>query len=279
MISTHEFQQLRELIYTHTGISLSDHKHILVCSRLAKRLRHYGMTRYSDYYAYLTNDDHDGSELREMINAITTNKTDFFREAHHFNFLTNYVFPAYKSKVRGVREGRELRIWSAGASTGEEAYTLAMTVLEAFSLPFSREIKLLATDIDTNVLNHAAKGIYTAEQANKIPERLLHRYFHKGKDAHEGKVMAKPELKSLIAFRHLNLQETPWPMQRRFDVIFCRNVIIYFDKPTQARIISRFCQSLKPNGYLMLGHSESLHGLNAKFSHVGHSIYQYHGSL
>ena len=274
-ITNSEFHQLCKLIYTHTGIYLSEHKRALLCSRLGKRLRHYRMTQYGEYYAYLVEHDHDGHELHEMINAITTNKTDFYREEHHFNFLSNFVFPAYKKEKKELREKRLLRIWSAGTSTGEEAYTLAITVMQAFPPPFCNGVKILATDIDTNVLGLAEAGIYTVEQADKIPQPLLHNYFFKGIGPNARYVKVKEELKSLIAFRHLNLQDRLWPMRNLFDVIFCRNVIIYFDKPTQEQIVSRFSKALRPNGYLMLGHSESLHGLDTGFSHVGHSIYQY----
>ena len=272
-ITDEEFHQLRNFIHESTGIALSEHKRMLVCSRLAKRLRHYGLTRYTDYYKLLTQEDPEGHELLEMINAITTNKTEFFRERHHFQFLTEHVFPAIKQAAsRG--DSRRIRIWSAGTSTGEEAHSLAMITLESFPSGCGWDIKILATDIDTNVINHAKRGIYTSEQASRIDESLLHRYFLKGNGEFEGYVCARPELKALLRFRHLNLLEQPWPMRGPFDVILFRNVIIYFDKPTQHMLIACMAQMLKHGGYLMLGHSESIHGISEGFNCIGHSTYQ-----
>ncbi|GAB4510837.1 MAG: protein-glutamate O-methyltransferase CheR [Sulfuricaulis sp.] len=273
-ISDAEFQQLREFIHAHTGIALSEHKKALVCSRLSKRLRHHGLQHYSDYYVLLVENDPEGMELMAMINSITTNKTDFFREPHHFHFLTEQVFPAYKQNPN--RE-RPLRMWSAASSTGEEAYSLAMTALEAMPSFNEQDIRILATDIDTDVLSRAASGVYSRTQAKQIPEALLRRYFLRGQGAHAGEVMAKPLLKSLIQFHWLNLQEDPWPMHEKFDVIFCRNVLIYFDKPTQQKLFQRMAGALKKDGYLMLGHSEAMHGWNNIFRPVGHSIYQCRG--
>jgi len=274
-ISDAEFQQLREFIYTHTGIALSDHKRALVYARLGRRLRHYGLESFADYYQLLTEQDTDGQELVEMINCITTNKTDFFREPHHFKFLTDRVLP--EIQARGANGGRRLRLWSAGTATGEEAYTLAMTVREAFPLAEVWDIRILATDIDTRVLGHAERGEYTEEQAERIPQALLQRYFFHGEGENAGQVQAKPKLKEIIRFRRLNLMDDPWPMHGLFDAIFCRNVIIYFDRPTQRRLIERFTQMLRPGGYLMLGHSESLVDGGGKLRHMSQSVYQYQG--
>lgn len=273
-ITDTEFLQLREFIHTHTGIALSEHKRALVCSRLAKRLRYHGLQHYTEYYALLTQADPEGQELVAMINSITTNKTDFLREPHHFRFLAEEIFPAYR---HNPNRQRPMRLWSAAASTGEEAYSLAMTALECLPSFNEQEIRILATDIDTDVLARAESGIYTLAQAKHIPVSLLHRYFLKGQGVHEEEVMAKPVLKALIQFHRLNLQDEPWPMQALFDVILCRNVLIYFDKPTQQKLFQRLGSALKKNGYLMLGHSEAMHGLGDLFRPVGHSIYQYRG--
>ena len=275
-ITDEEFRRLREFIHAHSGIALSGHKRALVCSRLAKRLRHHNLQHYSDYYRLLTENDPDGLELVAMINSITTNKTEFFREPHHFRFLAEEVFPAYRNNPN---RQRPIRLWSAAASTGEEAYSLAMTALEVMPSFNERDIRILATDIDTDVLSRAENGVYTHEQAKQIPEALLHRYFLKGQVTHEGKILAKPVLKSLIRFRRLNLQDDPWPMQAPFDVILCRNVLIYFDKPTQLRLFRRMAGMLKKDGYLMLGHSEAIYGLVDYFKPVGHSIYQCRGKI
>ena len=264
-ITDSEFRQLREFIHTHTGIALSEHKRALVCSRLSKRLRYHGLQHYAAYYEILTQADPDGQELVAMINAITTNKTDFFREPHHFRFLAEDVFANYR---KNPNRNRPLRMWCAAASTGEEAYSLAMTALE--TMPS-------ATDIDTDVLARAESGVYTQEQAQRIPVELRHRYFLKGQGEHLGEVKAKPVLKALIQFNWLNLLEDPWPMQALFDVILCRNVLIYFDKPTQLKLLRRMGGVLQKDGYLMLGHSEAMHELSEMFRPVGHSIYQYRG--
>ncbi|MHB8535523.1 MAG: CheR family methyltransferase [Sulfuricaulis sp.] len=273
-IANSEFRQLREFIHRHTGIALSEHKRALVCSRLAKRLRHHGLQRYADYYALLTEADPEGHERVAMINAITTNKTDFFREPHHFRFLSENVFPAWRQNPN--RE-RPLRMWSAAASTGEEAYSLAVTALESMPSFNEQDIRILATDIDTEVLSRAGNGIYTIDQARRVPQELLSRYFFKGRGEQDGLVMVKPILKALIHFHWLNLLEEPWPMQGLFDVILCRNVLIYFDKATQLKLFQRMGNALKKEGYLMLGHSEAIHGLNDLFRPVGHSIYQHRG--
>ena len=275
-ITDEEFRRLREFIHAHSGIALSGHKRALVCSRLAKRLRHHDLHHYSDYYRLLTENDPDGLELVAMINSITTNKTEFFREPHHFRFLAEVVFPAYRNNPN---RKRPIRLWSAAASTGEEAYSLAMTALEVMPSFNERDIRILATDIDTDVLSRAENGVYAHEQAKHIPEALLRRYFLKGQAAHEGEILAKPVLKSLISFRRLNLQDDPWPMQAPFDVILCRNVLIYFDKPTQLKLFRRMASALKKDGYLMLGHSEAIYGLVDYFKPVGHSIYQCRGKI
>lgn len=266
-----EFRQLRDFIHAHTGIALSEHKRALVYSRLAKRLRFHRLDCFADYYALLTEQDPEGVELVEMINCITTNKTDFFREPHHFRFLADHVFSELRTRSAG---SRRLRIWSAGTATGEEAYTLAMTVREAFPQSENWDIRILATDIDTRVLAHAEKGEYTTDQAERIPNQLLHRYFYQGEGENEGRVQAKQVLKDLIRFRRLNFMDDPWPMKGPFDAIFCRNVIIYFNRATQRRLIERFTQLLRPGGYLFLGHSESLIEAGHKLRHMSQSVYQ-----
>lgn len=276
-ITDAEFQQLREFIHSHTGIALSDHKRALVYARLARRLRHHRLDSFADYYQLLTERDPEGQELVEMINCITTNKTDFFREPHHFKFLAERVLPEIRTHVVG--SARRVRLWSAGTATGEEAYTLAMTVREAFPLIESWDIRILATDIDTRVLAHAERGEYSLEQAQRVPQALLQRYFYQGEGQHAGYVQVKPALKEVVRFRRLNLMDDRWPMRGLFDVIFCRNVIIYFDRETQRRLIERFSQLLRPGGYLMLGHSESLTDGGGKMRHMSQSVYQYLGRM
>jgi chemotaxis protein methyltransferase CheR len=271
-----EFRQLRDFIHAHTGIALAEHKRALVYSRLAKRLRHYGLEGFAEYYALLTENDPDGDELVEMINCITTNKTDFFREPHHFRFLADHVFPEIRSTSTHAQ--RRVRLWSAGTASGEEAYTLAVAVREAFPAHESWDVRILATDIDTRVLAHAEAGEYSAEQAERIPSELLHRYFYQGEGDNAGHVRAKPILKSLVRFRRLNFMDASWPMRGLFDAIFCRNVIIYFDRATQRKLIERMTHLLRPGGYLFLGHSESLIDTRAGLRHTSQSVYQREGT-
>lgn len=274
-ITDGEFRRLSDLIRSHTGIVLSDHKRALMCSRLAKRLRHYGLNRYQDYYDLLTESPAGKQELQAMINAITTHKTQFFRESHHFRFLFEHILLPFR---RQLRRSPPLRIWSAGTSSGEEAYSIAMTVREAIPDRLDPAVRILATDISTDTLRRAEAGVYTMALAREVPEVLLHRYFLKGQGLHDGQVSAKPELRSLIWFRQLNLMDNPWPLDSRFDVIFCRNVLIYFDQAAQRKLVSRFHSLLEPGGALMLGHSEALHGWASGFRPVGHSIYVAEGS-
>ncbi len=271
VISDKEFRVLRDLIHAHTGIALADHKRALVCARLARRLRHLGLSNYTEYYELLAERDRDGYELMEMVNAITTNKTDFLREPHHFKFLTDHVFPALQTS-----HNRRLRIWSAACSSGEEAYSIAINVCE--SLPLADyDVKILASDIDTNMIERAVRGEYPLQSLENIPEDLRTKYFLRGTRANEGQARVKPLLQSFVRFRRLNLIDEAWPMQGPFDVIFCRNVFIYFDKELQRRLLNRFAAMLRPGGYLMLGHAEAVHGFEALFRTVGHSIYENRG--
>jgi len=274
-LTDEDFDQLRQFIFDHTGISLSDHKRALVYSRLARRLRHFGYKDYTEYFRHLTERDIDGSELIEMINAITTNKTSFFRESHHFDFLSEVCFPALRKGPPGAP--RTLRMWSAASSTGEEPYTLAMVAREAFPEFEGWRIEIDATDIDTAVLERARAGLYTVEQAEGIPSALLHKYFLKGKGANAGWVKTGPAISSLVRFQRLNLNSAPWPWRDPFDVVFCRNVMIYFNRDTQRELIRRIISRIKPGGYLMLGHSEFLHGQIEGVDHLRKNIYRIKG--
>lgn len=276
-LSDKEFNLLRKFIFEHTRISLSDHKRALVYSRLAKRLRFHGLKTYQEYYDFLQNHDPDGHERVEMINAITTNKTSFFRESHHFDYLRDTVFPEISADARNGKRTQRLRIWSAGCSTGQEPYTIAITVREFFRNSHDWDINILATDIDTNVLQRARDGVYRDDQIQDVSNRLLQSYFLRGKGDKRGMVKISDDLKSLISFQHLNLFDPSWPMKDPLDIIFCRNVIIYFNKETQYKLINRMTQNLKPGGYIILGHSESLHGLENGLVHVKKNVYRYLG--
>jgi chemotaxis protein methyltransferase CheR len=270
-ISDAEFASFRELIHKSIGITLSESKRQLLCSRLGRRLRHHGFTTFSQYYEYLRTRDGQGLELREMVNCITTNKTHFFREPHHFDFLRDQVFPEIAAR-KGPGEKHRLRVWSAGCSTGEEPYSIAITALEA--LERARwSVKILASDVDTDVLARAERGVYSSGSAADLPSALRQRWFP-ALAGDPDRMTARDELRELLIFRRINLIERRWPINTRFDVIFCRNVTIYFDRATQEQLYERFARLLNPGGYLIAGHSENLSWLNHLFEPLGKTIYQ-----
>jgi chemotaxis protein methyltransferase CheR len=265
-----DFEYLRALVTGNTGITLGDHKRQLVYGRLTRRLRQLGLATFEQYCRYL--DQHRDEELGELVNAITTNLTSFFRERHHFEHLAQQALPCLAGRD-GTR--RRLRIWSAGCSTGEEPYSIAITLAEtlAADLP-ARDARILATDIDTQVLARAASGVYPEERAEGIEPSRRRRWFRRGCGTNAGQVKVDPSLQELIVFKQLNLMDGNWPMRGPFDAIFCRNVVIYFDKPTQRRLFDRFADLVAPGGYLYVGHSESLHGVCERFRLIGRTIYQ-----
>ncbi len=267
--SDQDFQQIRRIINRMAGIALADGKRELVYSRLSRRLRQLGLRRFDEYCALLESGS-DPAELSEFVNALTTNLTAFFREVHHFDFLADDLLPALMQE-RGL-SNRRLRIWSAGCSTGEEPYSIAMVVRE--TLPAAGwDVKILATDLDSNVLATAQRGVYDWERVKDLSETRRRRWFLKGCGAQEGQVRVAPALCDLITFRRLNLMDD-WPMRGFFDVVFCRNVVIYFDKPTQQKLFGRFADRMIEQGHLFIGHSESLFKVTDRFSPLGKTIYQ-----
>ncbi len=265
-----DFQRIRRIINEIAGISLAEGKRELVYSRLSRRLRQLGLRRFDEYCRLLETGGEDNPELGEFVNALTTNLTSFFRESHHFDFLGKELLPAL------IRErslsNRRIRIWSAGCSTGEEPYSIAMVVRE--TLPaVGWDVKILATDLDSNVLATADRGVYDANRVKDLSEVRLRRWFQKGRDAQSGQVRVAPELRDLIVFRRLNLM-LDWPMSGPFDVVFCRNVVIYFDKPTQRVLFERFADLLAERGHLFVGHSESLFKVTDRFVPLGKTIYR-----
>ncbi len=266
-----EFAAIRQYLYDETGISLSAGKRDMACSRLAKRLRHFGLNSYSAYLRKVQDGD-PPTERQEFINCLTTNKTDFFREPHHFDFLRDTVIPQLRASGR-----KRLRLWCAASSTGEEPYTLAMTLREHCPASEGWDARILASDIDTSVLAHAERGVYDLDRAGDIPPAMLHKYFLRGTGAKAGKISARPELRELLTFRQINLIEEPWPIRAQFDVIFCRNVVIYFDRDTQHKLLTRFAAQLDPNGFLFLGHSENIHWLADTFAPLGSTVYKMRG--
>jgi len=259
-----DFRHLVQLAYEYAGISLSESKRNLLYSRLSRRLRVLGMDTFSEYRELLSSDDR---EIENFINSISTNHTKFFREAHHFDHLRAHVAAPF---IRDAAAGnRRLRIWSAGCSTGEEPYTIAVVLKREIRDFHNYDVRILATDIDTDVLTKAARGEFAGATVDEVPKTYLEHFKRAG-----DKVVMDPEIKSLIAFRQLNLMSEPWPFQGKFDAIFCRNVMIYFDGPTKAKLIQRFVQQIKPGGWLYIGHSESLIGAHPGLQSAGRTIYR-----
>jgi chemotaxis protein methyltransferase CheR len=269
-ITGQEFGRFRALIYREAGIALGEHKRELVCSRLGKRLRRYGYRTFSEYWEHLQERDPEGRERLRLVNAITTNKTEFFREEHHF--------PVFRSTIL-TRPAVEryppwgLRVWSAGCSSGEEPYSIALTVLDALGGASARGVRILASDINTDMLARAEEGVYTPDQIELVPAALRGKCFVRSAGAPAGSVAVCPQLRDLVTFRRINLAES-WPIRKPLDCIFCRNVLIYFDRALQERCVSRFVELLRPNGYLFLGGSESLLGMRPELRNLGHSVYQ-----
>jgi chemotaxis protein methyltransferase CheR len=261
------FNRLRCLVNLHAGISVSDSKRELVYSRLSRRLRHLGMDSFEGYCRMI--EEGDAGEVPQFVNAITTNLTSFFREDHHFQYLADTVLPALMEKNSKTRR---LRIWSAGCSTGEEPYSIAMVVRECIRNIHEWNIKILATDIDSNVLETAENGIYSCDRISGLSLERLQMSFRKGSGPNLGLAKIAPELQQMISFRQLNLMD-PWPMRSVFDIIFCRNVVIYFNKQRQRILFDRFADALDSKGFLFIGHSESLFDMCSGFELIGKTVY------
>jgi len=259
-----DFERVCRLIYEHAGISLSPSKQEMVYSRLARRLRACNLSRFSDYLALLEADD--APEWEAFINSLTTNLTAFFRESHHFPMLAEHVRRCWQARREPPR------VWCCAASTGEEPYSIAMTLVDA--LGGHTPAAVLATDVDTNVLAKGETGIYGSERVDKLSAEQLQRFFLKGSGAREGTVRVRDELRAMITFRRLNLLDPSWPLRGPFDAIFCRNVMIYFDKPTQRRILERFAPLLRDDGLLFAGHSESFFHTADLFRLRGKTVYE-----
>jgi len=268
-ITDAQYAKLAKLVYSLSGINLGDSKKELLKARLAKRMRTTGCRDVAEFICRLE-EDQTGQELVGFLDCITTNKTDFFRESQHFDFLAAEVLRQL-DKLCGPSE--PLRVWSAACSTGEEPYTLAMVLQENREHWARRGAVILASDIDTQVLQHGQRGVYLQERAACIPRNILVRYFQKGGNAWSGYVRVKPELRKLVEFRKINLMDQ-FCFDRPMHVIFCRNVMIYFDKPTQQRLVQKFHDCLGKGGYLFVGHSESLTGIKHGLSFVRPAVYR-----
>ena len=263
-----DFNFIKKLVSDNTGIVLSDAKRSMVYSRLTKRLRSLSIPDFAGY-CQLIKDGDGGGEFVNFVNAITTNLTSLFREKHHFDHLAGHLIP-YWQKTRNIE--KRIRIWSAGCSTGEEPYSIAITLLEHFHDIRQWDVKILATDLDSNVVAKAKSGVYASERIDGLPDKLAKKWFKRGKGEHDGMVKVNPALQELITFKQLNLLES-WPFKGGFDLIFCRNVVIYFNKDTQRVLADRYANVLKDDGTLFLGHSESLFKVSDRFKLLGNTMY------
>ncbi len=264
-----DFKFLAELVHKRVGIVLGEHKRNMVYSRLARRLRQLKINSFREYCTLLE-DNSAGDEVSNLVNAITTNLTSFFREQHHFDHLRNEVLLPMSEQPP---PDRRLRIWSAGCSSGVEPYSIAMTALDVFAAARDWNIKILATDIDTNMLDVGRAGTYPIAQLEKIPPVYRKSFIRVDRTPSDGEIHMADKVRLLIRFNALNLLEQ-WPFNGPFDVIFCRNVVIYFDKPTQRQLFDRIADMLKPHGWLYIGHSENLFNVCDRFSPQGKTIYR-----
>ncbi len=269
-ITDREFKLFRNLIYDEVGINLTEAKKPLLVSRLTRRFLELNIRSFSEYYGIVSI---DRAELVRLLDSISTNKTEFFRESGHFDFLAGRFLRDMQSKAH--REGiKKIRIWSSACSTGEEPYSIVISLMEGLSMDRYWDIKVLASDICTKVLETAQKGVYDNQSIKKVPSHLWNRYFLKGVDDNTGKYKIKGFVREKVIFRRLNLKDREWPIRCAFDAIFCRNVLIYFDRYTRIDTIRKLARYLSPGGYLFLGHAESVpEGLEG-FVKVAHSIYQ-----
>lgn len=259
-----DFERVVKIIYKVSGISLSERKQDMVYSRLARRLRKNGLTCFNDYLNFVTENSH---EQNEFVNALTTNLTHFFREEHHFDYLTDVLFPEIFAK-----QSKRIRLWSAGCSTGEEPYTLAMTWEHLAHKPKNIDFKILATDLDTNVIDTGKNGIYSVDKLRPVDDEYL-KWFKQTSDCTDNQKKVSSKLKRHISFKQLNLMKE-WPLKGPFQLIICRNVLIYFDKKTQEKLIRRYYDLLEPGGCLILGHSESLGDNKDHFKNLGKTIFR-----
>lgn len=264
------FSRFAKYITEELGIKMPDSKLTMVQSRLLRRVRELKLRSVEQYGEYFFSTS-DSRERDQFINAITTNKTDFFREPEHFNFLVEKALPAL---TNGQHSPVRLKVWSAGCSTGEEPYTLSMVLSEYSRLRRGLDFMILATDVSTRVLEHARQGIYQETQIEPVPADLRTRYLMRSKDPKQRLVRILPELRQRVSFHRLNFMDEDYRVGDMFDVIFFRNVLIYFDRPTQERVVNKLCRNLLPGGYLFVGHSESLNGLDLRVESVQTSVYQ-----
>lgn len=270
-ITDKEFFRFSRVIEESSGIKLGVHKKELFKNRLYRRLNLLGLASFSEYFRYVTEIDKTGHELTQMVTAISTNVTFFFREEDHFIYLKNRVIPELLGRKTKTGE-KKIRCWSAGCSTGEEPYSISITIHESLNTN-EWDVNILATDVSTRVLDVARKGIYKIKALDDLPSQLIKRNFYRGVGDYDGHVMVKERLKEMVRISYLNLMDRSFSFKDRFDFIFCRNVMIYFDKPTQKELLCKFHRHLDDGGHLFLGHSEGLTGTHSGFKYVAPAVY------
>jgi chemotaxis protein methyltransferase CheR len=269
-LTAKEYEQIRRLAYQQFGLNLQENKQQLVAARLTKQIRALGLRSFEEYYRHVT-EDRTGKSLEAMIDALTTNHTSFFREPAHFDFFKSVLLPQIQNR-------KQIAVWSAACSTGEEPFSIALTLLDTLGETSGAKIRILATDISTRVLAQAERGAYQAARFGNLSHAYLRRYVLKGEGRWKDWFLMKKEVRSLIEFRRLNLMES-FPHNGIFPVIFCRNVMIYFDRQKQQEVVGRLAQAIEPGGYLFVGHSESLNSIQHPLQYVAPAIYRKAGSL
>lgn len=272
-LSDSDFRRLSRFIQEVCGIKITDSKKTMLETRLLKRVKSLGLGSFADYCSYLFDAGEGRGEVVRMIDLVTTNKTDFFREPDHFAYLLQHALPAWL-QFQPCCSGRKFRVWSAGCSTGEEAYTLAMVLNEFAESVAGFDFQVLASDISVRALEAARLAVYAEERTDPVPIHLKRKYFLRSKDRSAAQVRVIPWLRRKVQFFRLNFMEDDFGMREKFDAIFCRNVIIYFDKTTQERLLQKFCHQLSPCGYVFLGHSETLGGLDVPLTMVYPTVYR-----
>lgn len=273
-LSKREFEQLSEFIRNHCGITMPAPKKVMLESRLQKRLRVLSLSSFHEYCDFLFRSPDGAGELMHMIDAVTTNKTGFFREPAHFTFLSDVVLPEFKTDRDGRAE-EKFTVWSAGCATGEEPYTLAMALSEFLALNPGFQFTVVGTDISTRALEKAQVGIYDITQTASVPPQFLQKYFMRSKDKDKGTMRIVPELRFLVQFQRRNLMDARSTLlEQSVNALFCRNVIIYFERNMQHLLLHRLCRSLKTGGYLFLGHSETVHGFDLPLVRIASTIYR-----
>ena len=270
-LSKAEFERLSRYIHQEYGIKLAPVKQVMLQGRLIKRLNALGIPTFKDYIDFVFSPEGKQSELIHMIDVVTTNKTDFFREANHFDFLRSHILPEFASRKTVIHP---LQVWNAGCSSGEEPYTTAIVLQEYYAQHHQPDYNILATDLSTDVLEKARKGIYPEQRIAVVPMSLKKKYFLRSKDSSRKLVRVVPELRKKVKFGRLNFMSANYAVETRMDVIFCRNVLIYFDKATQEKVINKLCQNLKKGGYFFLGHSESITNMNVPLEQIVPTVFR-----